>query len=168
MSKLPPRVGFVSFTDEEEGENGFFSGEITGPADPHGANLAWLNPTPFIEKFAYDDLLSERNAAQAEAAALREEVKELKDQITRDRIEGIKWVESTTRLAKERDALREALQFYAEEKHIQDCTKEGDLEHPSGESPNWLCDSEGKFNLENGGIAREALAPTERGGEREK
>lgn len=48
-----------------------------------------------------------------------------------------------------------ALEFYAGGKHIEDLKL--DLETPSGEPPNWECDSDDKFNLENGGFAREAL-----------
>lgn len=51
-----PRIGYVAYEDEEEGEDGEWSGYITGPSDPTGANLAWQNPTPFIEKRAYDAL----------------------------------------------------------------------------------------------------------------
>lgn len=59
IEKRKPRIGYVSFHEEEEGEDGYFSGEITGPNDPTGANLAWLKPVPFIEKFAYDNTQKE-------------------------------------------------------------------------------------------------------------
>lgn len=58
-------------------------------------------------------------------------------------------------LAAENERLREALKFYAEGNHIEDLKM--DLENPSGEPTNWVCDSDDKFNLENGGVAREAL-----------
>jgi hypothetical protein len=80
-----PRIGYVSWHEEEEGEDGFFSGEITGPQNPRGANLAWIDPVPFIEKFAYDELARE-NA----------EFKKLPDW----------WVDRAMKAEKERDELR--------------------------------------------------------------
>ena len=53
----------------------------------------------------------------------------------------------------------EALEFYGRGKHIEDLKL--DLEVPSGEPENWECDSDDKFNLENGGIARHALSKIE-------
>jgi hypothetical protein len=49
----------------------------------------------------------------------------------------------------------ESLKFYAHSEHIEDL--QDDLENPSGEPENWVCDSGDKFNLENGGFARLAL-----------
>ena len=51
--------------------------------------------------------------------------------------------------------LIEALEFYASGEHIHDL--QADLENPSGETGNWVCDSDDKFNLENGGFARKAF-----------
>ncbi len=56
--------------------------------------------------------------------------------------------------------VRAALEFYGRGKHIEDL--KNDLENPSGEPENWVCDSDDKFNLENGGFARLALAEYER------
>lgn len=62
-----------------------------------------------------------------------------------------------SKLCKYDEALKvanEALEFYATQKHIQDL--KDDLENPSGEPSNWVCDSDDKFNLENGGVAEMA------------
>lgn len=51
----------------------------------------------------------------------------------------------------------EALEFYAKGDHIEECNEEKELEAPDPEYPNWLCDDDDKFNLEDGSIARTAL-----------
>jgi uncharacterized membrane protein YgaE (UPF0421/DUF939 family) len=58
-------------------------------------------------------------------------------------------------LKAENQKYRAALEFYSSSSHIQDL--KNDLENPSGEPANWVCDSDDKFNLENGEIARQAL-----------
>jgi hypothetical protein len=65
--KLPPDVakvrdeerpilkGYMALEDYAD-DYSDWSGHITGPSDPTGANLHWLDPIPMIEQRAYDEL----------------------------------------------------------------------------------------------------------------
>jgi len=53
-----PLVGYMIFEDWLE-DMSDWSGQITGPGDPTGANLAWESPIKMIEHSAYDTLRSQ-------------------------------------------------------------------------------------------------------------
>lgn len=76
--KLPPErpvlIGYVALEEWAE-DFSDWSGYITGPDNPVGANLAWQDPIQMIEMKAYDALRAERDEWKQHAAvgaALRE------------------------------------------------------------------------------------------------
>lgn len=57
-----PLVGYMIFEDWLE-DMSDWSGQITGPGDPTGANLAWESPIKMIEHSAYESLRSQLDVA---------------------------------------------------------------------------------------------------------
>ena len=51
----PVLTGYM-IIEEHADDYSDWSGHITGPVNPKGANLAWEDPIPMIEKSAYDKL----------------------------------------------------------------------------------------------------------------
>ncbi len=51
----PVLIGYMGIEEQAEDWSDW-TGVITGPANPEGANLFWEKPIPMIEKRAYDTL----------------------------------------------------------------------------------------------------------------
>jgi len=91
-----PLIGYMILEDYAE-DMSDWSGQITGPQDPTGANLAWESPIKMIECSAYD-------ALKAENEHLREAMEYALDQL-----EMFNFAKDENRVSRADTKLREAL-----------------------------------------------------------
>lgn len=133
-----------------------------------------LKPIHVIEKSYADSLAAElaslKESRRREVRAdMVDELKRLQSELASLKVENEKLVEKGINLCLQNGNLLmelarkdEALKFYAKRKHFEWCGSDDyEPENPSGEPLNWESGgAEGsEFNLENGGVARQALSP---------